>query len=110
VSCEPTKHGFAFAASDYRVQGWAVKEAIEDTDALRRYFVSKHGTPAQTYISDLTAYELLAALAGTSEQFVARFVDADGHCNFTPGQIGSAFDALLAWAREGRRPLPGEQK
>ncbi len=43
--------GFAVAASDYSVQGWAVKEAIEDTEALRRYFVSKHGVPAETYIT-----------------------------------------------------------
>ena len=281
--------GFAFAASDYSVQGWAVKEAIEDTEAVRRYFVSKHGTPAETYItghsmgghitmaiierypeayqgampmcgplgpaieflntgpfdmlvtfealfpgtigspyepsletgkkvtaalaanpergakyaqrygrtvaqlpgalslfhavvgelkqraggepfdnrnriyvgfgddvtlnrsvkryaavpaardyvrqyatptgrisdpvltihttsdalvlgSDVTAYEVPAALAGTSDRFVARFVEADGHCNFTPAQTGSTFDALLAWAREGKRPAPGEQK
>ncbi len=281
--------GFAFAASDYRAQGWAVKEAIEDTEALRRYFVSKHGTPAETYItghsmgghitmavierypeayhgalpmcgplgpaieflnagpfdmlvtfealfpgtigspyepspetgknvkaalgkepqraaryaqrygrtieqlpgalslfhaivgelkqraggepfdnrnriyvgfgddvalnrlvkrygaapsardyirqyatptgriadpiltihttsdalvlgSDVTAYEVPAALAGTSERFVARFVEADGHCNFTPAQTGSAFEALLAWVREGKPPAAGEQK
>jgi pimeloyl-ACP methyl ester carboxylesterase len=281
--------GFAFAASDYRTQGWAVKEAIEDTEALRRYFVSKHGAPKETYItghsmgghiamaiierhaaayqgampmcgplgaaidflnngvfdmlvtfealfpetigspyepsietgkkvkaalathpdlatkyaqryarrvadlpaalsifhsiagelkrraggepfdnrnriyvgfgddvalnrsvrryaanpaardyvrqyatptgrlsdpvltihttydslvlgSDVTAYEVPAALAGSSDRFVARFVEADGHCNFTPAQTGGAFDALRAWAREGRRPLAGEQK
>jgi hypothetical protein len=33
-----------------------------------------------------------------------------GHCNFTPAHTGSAFDALLAWAREGKRPAAGEQK
>jgi hypothetical protein len=60
--------------------------------------------------SDVTAYDVPAALAGTSERFVARFVDADGHCNFTPGQTGSAVDPLLAWAREGKRPAAGEQK
>ncbi len=43
--------GFAFAASDYSVQGWAVKEAIEETEALRRYFVAKHGAPSETYIT-----------------------------------------------------------
>jgi pimeloyl-ACP methyl ester carboxylesterase len=281
--------GFAFAASDYSAQGWAVKEGIEDTEALRRYFVSKHGAPAETYItghsmgghiamaiverypeiyqgglpmcgplgaaidflntgvfdmlvvfealfpgtigspyepsletagkvkaavaanperalryaqrhartveqlpgalalyhavigelklraggepfdnrnriyagygddpalnrtvkrytasapareyvrqyatptgriadpvltihttsdalvlgSDVTAYEVPAALAGTSDRFVARFVEASGHCNFTPAQVGSAFDALLAWARDGKRPAPGEHK
>lgn len=281
--------GFAFAASDYSVQGWAIKEAIEDTEALRRHFVSKHGVPAETYITghsmgghitmaiieryaevyqgampmcgplgaaidflntgvfdmlvtfealfpgtigspyepslqtgskvkaavaadparatmyaqrygrtvaqlpgalslfhaitgelkqraggepfdnrnriysgfgddvalnrsvkryaaapsardyvrqyatptgrisdpiltihttsdalvlgnDVTAYEIPAALAGTSDRFVARFVEANGHCNFTPAQVGTAFDALLTWAREGKRPAAGEQK
>jgi pimeloyl-ACP methyl ester carboxylesterase len=281
--------GFAFAASDYRVQGWAVKEAIEDTEALRRHFVSKHGAPAETFItghsmgghitmaiierhpelyqgalpmcgplgaavdflnngafdmlvtfealfpgtigspyepsletggkvtaavaahperaarfatrygrtpahlpaalsifhavigelkvraggepfdnrnriyvgfdddaslnrtvkrytavpaardyvrqyaspsgrladpmltihttsdalvlgSDASAYDVPAALAGTSDRFVARFVEAEGHCNFTVAQTGSAFDALLAWARQGTRPASGEQK
>ena len=281
--------GFAFAASDYRVQGWAVKEAVEDTEALRRHFVATHGQPAETYITghsmgghitmaiierfpeayqgalpmcgplgaaidflaagpfdmlvtfealfpgtvgspyvvrpgtveriaaalaadperaaryaqhfdrpiaqvagtlalfqqvvadvkqaaggepfdnrnriyagfgddaafnrrvarytadpaaraylrqyatptgrlldpmltihttsdnlvlgtDVAAYDVPAALAGTSERFVARFVEARGHCNFTPAQVGQAFDALLAWARDGRRPAPGEQK
>lgn len=42
--------GFAFAESAYSTQGWAVKEAVEDTEALRRYFVSKHGKPAETIV------------------------------------------------------------
>ena len=60
--------------------------------------------------SDVTAYETLAVLAGTSDRFVARFADANGHCNFTPAQVGGTFDDLLAWARDGRRPAAGEQK
>ena len=60
--------------------------------------------------SDVTAYEVPTALVGTSDRFVARFVEAKGHCNFTPAQTGSAFDALLAWARDGKRPAAGEQK
>jgi pimeloyl-ACP methyl ester carboxylesterase len=60
--------------------------------------------------SDVTAYEVLTALAGTSDRFVARFVEAIGHCNFTPAQIGGAFDALLGWARHGKRPDAGEQR
>ena len=57
--------------------------------------------------SDVTAYEVPAAIAGTSDRFVARFVEANGHCNFTPAQTGNAFDALLAWARDGKRPAGG---
>jgi pimeloyl-ACP methyl ester carboxylesterase len=60
--------------------------------------------------SDVTAYETYAILAGNADRFVARFVEANGHCNFTPAQTGHAFDALLAWARTGERPAPGEQK
>jgi len=60
--------------------------------------------------NDVTAYEVTTALAGTSDRFVARFVEANGHCNFTSAQAGTAFDALLVWAREGKRPAAGEQK
>ncbi|HKX26502.1 MAG TPA: alpha/beta hydrolase [Blastocatellia bacterium] len=45
-----TSRGYAFALSAYSVQGWAVKEAMEDTEALRRYFVSKYGQPRESYI------------------------------------------------------------
>jgi pimeloyl-ACP methyl ester carboxylesterase len=67
-------------------------------------------TDAILLASDATAYEQLARFAGSSDRFVARFVDRAGHCNFTAAQTGGAFDALRAWAREGRRPAGGEQK
>ena len=59
---------------------------------------------------DVTEYESIAALAGTQDLFVARFVAAKGHCMFTPTQTGSAFDALREWVRSGQRPAAGEQK
>jgi hypothetical protein len=37
-------------------------------------------------------------------------VAATGHCNFTIAQTGAAFDALRAWARDGKKPAAGEQK
>lgn len=88
---------------------------------LRQYFspsgrtldpvLAIHTTSDQLVLGrDVTAYEVLAALAGTSDLFVARFVDAVGHCNFAPTQTGAAFDALRAWAQEGKRPAAGEQK
>jgi pimeloyl-ACP methyl ester carboxylesterase len=60
--------------------------------------------------TDVTAYEVPAAIAGTSDKFVARFVEANGHCNFSTAQTGRAFDDLLTWARTGTRPSAGEQK
>ncbi len=46
-----TARGFAYAASDYRAQGWAVGEGIDDTEALRQYFVKTYGRPDSTYIA-----------------------------------------------------------
>jgi hypothetical protein len=60
--------------------------------------------------TDVTAYEVLAVQAGTADRFVARFVEASGHCNFTPAQTGHAFDDLRSWAKSGVRPAGGEQK
>jgi pimeloyl-ACP methyl ester carboxylesterase len=43
--------GYAVAQSAYSGRGWAVKEGIEDTEALRSYFVRKHGAPKRTYVT-----------------------------------------------------------
>jgi hypothetical protein len=59
--------------------------------------------------ADVAADDIPAILAGTSDLFVTRFVEAAGHCKFTAGQIGSAFDALRAWARDGKRPAAGTE-
>ena len=53
-------------------------------------------------------YRALAQLAGTGERFAAAYVVADGHCAFTPAQVGAAFDLLRAWAASGARPAEGE--
>ncbi|HEX5869460.1 MAG TPA: hypothetical protein VFY65_03530 [Longimicrobium sp.] len=53
-------------------------------------------------------YRTLAQSAGTQDRFAAAYVMADGHCNFTPAQVGASFDALRAWAATGERPVEGE--
>jgi pimeloyl-ACP methyl ester carboxylesterase len=55
-------------------------------------------------------YDVLAGIAGTQNLFVEKFVVADGHCNISPDRIGAAFDELLAWRRENKRPAAGELK
>jgi len=44
------ERGFAVAASDYSVQGYAIPEGVENTEALRRYFVKKYGRPDSTFM------------------------------------------------------------
>jgi hypothetical protein len=53
-------------------------------------------------------YRAQTQLAGTADRFAATFVVADGHCAYTPAQVGAAFDALRAWAATGERPAEGE--
>jgi pimeloyl-ACP methyl ester carboxylesterase len=43
--------GYAIAQSGYSAGGWAVKEAIEETEALRKYFASKYGKPKRTWVT-----------------------------------------------------------
>jgi len=43
--------GFAVARSAYRKKGWAFREGVDDTEALRQYFVSKYGKPDTCYIT-----------------------------------------------------------
>ena len=44
------ERGFAVAASDYQYQGFALAQGVDDTEALRRYFVKTYGTPDTTFM------------------------------------------------------------
>ena len=43
--------GYAVAQSGYAAGGWAVEQAITDTESLRRYFIEKYGKPKETFIT-----------------------------------------------------------
>ena len=45
------ERGFAVAASDYSIQGFAIPEGVEDTEALRKYFIEKYKAPDSTFIA-----------------------------------------------------------
>lgn len=45
------ERGFAVAASDYQVQGLALVQGVDDTEALRQYFVKTYGQPDSTFIA-----------------------------------------------------------
>jgi alpha-beta hydrolase superfamily lysophospholipase len=54
------ERGFAVAHSDFRAQGWAVAEGIEDTEALRRFFVARYGRPDYTFVTGHSMGGLIA--------------------------------------------------
>jgi pimeloyl-ACP methyl ester carboxylesterase len=45
------EEGYAVAQSGYSAGGWAIQEAVQDTEALRRYFSRKYGSPKETYVT-----------------------------------------------------------
>ena len=95
-------------------------------DAKAREYLRQHYSPSgriadpvltihTTYdqlvtAADVLDYESTVKLAGTQDSFVAKFVVANGHCNFTPAQTGTAFDELLQWIRNKKKPAAGEVK
>ena len=56
------KAGYAVAQSGYSAGGWAVEQAVVDTEVLRQYFAEKYGKPAETYVSGDSMGGLLTAL------------------------------------------------
>jgi alpha-beta hydrolase superfamily lysophospholipase len=52
--------GYAVAQSRYRTEGWAVKEGIEDIEALRMHIVRRYGRPRETYIAGMSMGGLIS--------------------------------------------------
>ena len=44
------ERGYAVAASDYRQQGFALAEGVDDTELLRQFFYKKYGKPDTTFM------------------------------------------------------------
>jgi pimeloyl-ACP methyl ester carboxylesterase len=52
--------GFALVESGYSSQGWAVREGIRETEALRRHFVELHGEPDVAFVTGHSMGGLIA--------------------------------------------------
>jgi len=104
---------------------------IELNEKVQRYgaspkafsYLQRHFTPSghlgRPLLAIHTAYDPIVNIAllpvyyeevqaaGAGENFVQQYVAAEGHCNFTGAQIGSAFDELVRWTHGGPPPVPG---
>jgi hypothetical protein len=49
-------------------------------------------------------YAAEVAASGRSDLLVQRAVRAAGHCEFSPAEVGAAWDDLVAWVERGERP------
>ncbi len=74
------ERGFAVAASDYSIQGFSMPEGVDDTELLRKYFLSKYGKPDTTI---MVGQSLGGGVAlATMENFSAGYDGALGLCSF----------------------------
>ena len=58
-------------------------------------------------VTSLSLYSHQVEAAGFAPNLVQQYVHRDGHCTFSPAEIGRAFDELIAWSHNGPRPTPG---
>lgn len=70
--------GFAVVQSGYSVAGFAVEQAMSETETLRRYFVAHYGQPRETYV---TGHSMGGELTmATIESYPSRYNGALALC------------------------------
>jgi hypothetical protein len=108
------------SASDDALNDGVKRYAADE--AARRYLVAHYsptGRVTKPMLAVHTTYDPLLPgttlslyaheieEAGFGENFVQQYVHRDGHCAFSPKQVGQSFDELLEWIHTGKRPTPG---
>lgn len=104
--------GYAVAESGYAGIGWAVEEAMDDTQALRRYFIGKYGKPKEVFITgqSMGGFTTMALI----EKYPSDFDGALSLCgplaSANAYKLRTAFDArvLFDYYFPGVLPSPAE--
>lgn len=105
---EATNRGVRRYAADPAAVAW-LRDRFTTTGRVADPVLAVHTTyDAVVEPEQMDRYRALAQQAGTAHRFAAAYVVADGHCAFSPAQVGAAFDRLRAWAATGTRPAEGE--
>lgn len=108
VSVKPfLDRGFAVARSAYSKSGWALAEGVDETEALRRYFVSKYGRPDTCFI---TGHSMGGGITlATIENFPQFYQGAMPMCplaNRPYLQVKMTFDILIVFSAEFPGVIP----
>ncbi len=105
------KAGYALIQSGYSQGGWAVEQAIPDTDALRRYFAGKYEKPRETYVAGASMGGLLTLMTiEQSPEPYAGGLDLCGAAVDAPTLFTRAFDldVLFDFYFPGSLPNPAK--
>jgi pimeloyl-ACP methyl ester carboxylesterase len=106
-----TKAGYAVIQSGYSQGGWALEQAVPETEALRRYFMEKYEKPKETYVAGHSMGGMLTVM--TIEQSPDNYaggLDLCGAAQDTPTLFTRAFDlrALFDYYFPGALPNPAK--
>jgi pimeloyl-ACP methyl ester carboxylesterase len=97
-------HRYAADPNAYRFMA----DWYSPTGNLHRKLLEVHTIYDPLVPASTTAwYDEVVRRVGNGDNYVQQYVDRDGHCNVTADQTGTAFDELLAWVHENKRPMPG---
>src|SRR5271169_4294014 len=92
------KAGYAVIQSGYSQGGWAVEQAIPETEALRSYFAGKYEKPKEIYVAGASMGGLLTVM--TIERSPAPYVgglDLCGAVVDAPSLFTRAFDVRVVF-------------
>ncbi len=92
------KAGYAVAQSGYRSQGWAVNEAIEDTERLRQQFIAQHPDTRRSWVLGMSMGGAVAI--GTLERLPQHYAGGVSLCGANlPGDVlaGEMLTSLVAF-------------
>jgi pimeloyl-ACP methyl ester carboxylesterase len=91
--------------TELRSNRGAYEEAIPFDGRIEKPVVTLHGS-GDLYVPISLERSLRRAVdeAGRSSWLVQRIIRSPGHCNFSAPEQADAFDALVEWARNGKRP------
>jgi pimeloyl-ACP methyl ester carboxylesterase len=93
VLAEFTKRGYAVVQSAYSKPGWAVEQAIPETEALRKYFLQNYGAPKETFDAghSMGGFLTVETIEMSPETYVAG-LDLCGAVASPPDLTKPAFD------------------
>lgn len=85
-----------------------VKRYYTPTGHLTRPVLAIHTTYDNLVSPSVpSTYAQLTRVAGNGDLFVVQYVEHDGHCNITPGEVERGFAELRDWKEKGIAPKPG---
>jgi len=93
-----TNNGFAVIQSGYSRGGWALEQAIPETESLRKYFIDKYGRPSETYAAGASMGGMLTVM--TIEQSPQDYVaglDLCGAVEDAPTLLAEPFDGRVVF-------------